>query len=128
MSGWIKLSRKFFENPFWSEDRKFSKCEAWLDLIQTARFEQSSVIVNGKVIELQRGELCASIRYLAKRWSWGEQMVRTYLKLLVDLKQTTHRITQGQTVITICNYAKYNDKDDGNNTEPTQSQHRANTK
>lgn len=39
MDGYIKLSRKFFSNDMWNEARTFSSCEAWLDLIQSARFE-----------------------------------------------------------------------------------------
>ena len=39
MEGYIKLSRKFFSNDMWNEARTFSSCEAWLDLIQSARFE-----------------------------------------------------------------------------------------
>ena len=130
-NGFIPISRKFFENPFWSEDRVFSKCEAWLDLIQTARIEQSNAIINGKVIELQRGELCASIRFLAKRWTWGEQKIRTYLKMLSDLGMITSRQHRGETIVTLVNYGFYNDlKQDNNtlnNTGITQEQHRHNT-
>ena len=37
--GFIKLSRRFFSNIMWNEARTFSSCEAWLDLIQSARFD-----------------------------------------------------------------------------------------
>ena len=42
MDGFIKLSRKFFSNELWNEARTFNGCEAWLDLIQSARFEATS--------------------------------------------------------------------------------------
>lgn len=129
--GYIKLSGKFFENPFWHEDRQFSKGEAWLDLIQAARVEPSSVIVNGKVIELQRGQLCRSIRYSAKRWSWGEQKVRTFLKLCINMGMITQQQHMGETVITLVKYGVYNDKQHSdnreNNTPITQGQHTDNT-
>ena len=37
--GFLRLSRRFFSNEMWKVTRKFSECEAWLDLIQSARFE-----------------------------------------------------------------------------------------
>ena len=37
--GFLRLSRRFFSNEMWNEARTFSSCEAWLDLIQSARFE-----------------------------------------------------------------------------------------
>lgn len=125
--GFIKLSRKFFKNPFWNEDREFSKGEAWLDLIQSARFEPSNAIVNGKVIELQRGEVAASIRYLAKRWSWGEQKVRTFIKNCVKMRMITQRQHSGETVIRLVKYGVYNNSqhsdDSESNTAITHRQH-----
>lgn len=130
-TGYIKLSRNLFKNPFWTEERQFSKCEAWIDLIQSARVEQSSVIINNKLIEVQRGQVPASIRYLAKRWSWGEQKVRTYLKLLIDCAMITQQQHRGETIITLVNYGTYNDKQHSNevenNTRITQGQHTDNT-
>lgn len=130
-TGYIKLSRNLFKNPFWTEERQFSKCEAWIDLIQSARVEQSSVMINNKLIEVQRGQVPASIRYLAKRWSWGEQKVRTYLKLLIDCAMITQQQHRGETIITLVNYGTYNDKQHsnevGNNTLITQGQHTDNT-
>lgn len=55
--GFIKLNRGFFDNFLWNEAREYSKAEAWIDLIQSARFEASTEIINGKVIELQKGEI-----------------------------------------------------------------------
>ncbi len=40
--GFLRLSRRFFSNEMWNEARTFSSCEAWLDLIQSARFEATA--------------------------------------------------------------------------------------
>ena len=37
--GFLRLSRRFFSNEMWKVAREFSECEAWLDLIQSARFD-----------------------------------------------------------------------------------------
>ena len=106
--GYIKLHRKFFENTLWKEPREYSKAEAWLDLIQSARFESSQVILNGRVIEVQMSEVAASRRYLEKRWGWGSTKVNNFLDFLRKNQMITTKQTGGQTIITLCNYERYN--------------------
>lgn len=110
--GYIPISRKLFESHLWLEEREFSKAEAWLDLIQSARFEANStkVIVGCKVIEICRGEFPATIRFLAKRWGWNKNRVDRFLKLLALEKMITTRTAIGtsQTIVKLCNYADYN--------------------
>jgi hypothetical protein len=106
--GYIRLNRKFFQNPLWSEARVYSKAEAWLDLIQSAGFEASTVMINGKVIDVQRGELPASRRYLELRWNWGSTKVSNFLKTLSDLAMINQRQTAGQTIIKLSKYETYN--------------------
>ncbi len=108
--GYIKLHRKFFENTLWKEPREYSKAEAWLDLIQSARFESSQVILNGRVIEVQMSEVAASRRYLEKRWGWGSTKVNNFLDFLRKNQMITTKQTSGQTIITLCNYERYNEK------------------
>ena len=110
--GYIPISRKLFESLWWLEEREFSKAEAWLDMIQSARFEASSakMLVGCKVIEVGRGEFPATIRFLAKRWGWNKNRVDRFLKLLVAENMITTRTASGtsQTIIKLCNYDDYN--------------------
>ena len=110
--GYIPISRKLFESLWWLEEREFSKAEARLDMIQSARFEASStkMLVGCKVIEVGRGEFPATIRFLAKRWGWNKNRVDRFLKLLVAENMITTRTASGtsQTIIKLCNYDDYN--------------------
>ena len=110
--GYIPISRKLFESLWWLEEREFIKAEAWLDMIQSARFEASStkMLVGCKVIEIGRGEFPATIRFLAKRWGWNKNRVDRFLKLLIAENMITTRTAIGtsQTVIKLCNYDDYN--------------------
>lgn len=120
--GFIKLSRKFFENALWKEPRQYSRSEAWLDLIQMARFEDSNLILNNRAIEVQRGEIAASRRLLENRWSWGSTKVINFLDYLRKNGMINQRQTNGQTIITLCNYDTYNTlqtSDDSENKPPT---------
>lgn len=106
--GFIKLSRKFFKNPLWKEPRRYSRSEAWLDLIFMARFEDSQQILRNRVIEVQRGEIIASRRFLEERWSWGSTKVVNFLNYLQNNSMINQRQTSGQTIIILCNYDTYN--------------------
>lgn len=132
--GYIRLSRKFFEGAYWQKERTFSLSEAWLDLIQMARFEAEPakvVLQNRKELLIERGEIHASLRFLAKRWGWGVMQVRGFIKKRIDSNDITQRMTQGETVIKLCNYDKYNpvsNKDNTtDNTPVTHRQHTDNT-
>lgn len=108
VKGYIRLSRTFFDNPLWTEPREYSRAEAWLDLIQVARFEAERKMLNGRVIDVQRGEIRASRRYLEKRWRWGSTKVTNYLKMLELEEMITTKQTNGQTILMLCNYELYN--------------------
>ncbi len=122
--GYIGISRKLFNNPFWNEAREFSRAEAWIDLIQSARFEAKQEIIQNKVIEVQRGELPASRRYLENRWGWGSTKVKNFLLTLTKLNMVTQRQTSGQTILKLVKYCDYNPKQPSNGvkTKPTATQ------
>lgn len=110
LTNFIPISRKLFEHRFWREERVYSKFEAWIDLLQFARFENEKRDFGSKVITIKRGQCLASVRFLSKRWEWSRTKVETFLKLLEDDKMIVKRQQKdiGQTVITICNYEEYN--------------------
>ena len=132
--GHVKLSRKFFaSDPFWNERRVFSRSEAWVDLIQRAAWKDHTRLVGGAIIELSRGEILASIRFLAEAWNWGEQRVRTFIALLKKMDRIlTQRETQAGTVYLLVNYDTYQggnaESDTADNTPITHRQHTHNTK
>ena len=109
--GFIRLSRKFFSNVMWNEARTFSSCEAWLDLIQSARFDATprKESIGGREVVYNRGQYPASIRFLVRRWNWNEKKVRCFLDHLKKEKMITVDCTQGMNVITLCKYEEYND-------------------
>lgn len=110
MEYFIPISRRLFEHQFWHEKRAFSKFEAWIDLLQSARFEDNRQLVGNKFIEVRRGQLLASLRYLSERWQWSTKKIGSFLELLVEDGMILKEIPKdtGQTVITICKYEKYN--------------------
>lgn len=112
--GYIRLSRKFFSNYMWKMARTFSTCEAWLDMIQSARFDvgqPARVSVVGREVALKRGQMTVSIRYLARRWRWGERHVRSFLEKLKKDGMIDVETRSGVSVVTLTNYELYNPSD-----------------
>lgn len=108
--GFLRLSRRFFSNEMWNEARTFSSCEAWLDLIQSARFEATprKESIGGREISYSRGQYLASIRFLSQRWKWSEKKVRSFLVHLRKKGMITVECNQGMNLITLCKYEEYN--------------------
>lgn len=108
--GYIKLSRSFFDNEIWQAARAFSECEAWLDLIQSARFEASPTTsrIGSYEVTWGRGQYPASVRFLAKKWGRSEQWVRTFIGKLKRKGMVSVDNSQGTSVITLLNFEKYN--------------------
>ena len=129
--GYIPISRAIFEHQLWREDREFSRFEAWLDLIQMARFEDAMQYVGNRRILVKRGQILASFRFLSERWGWSTKKVGGFLNLLIAdmmMSKETDKET-GQTIVTVCNYDKYNPKAESQETpEETGVKHQGNTK
>jgi len=118
-SGFVKIYRSFFDHFLWNEDREYSKAEAWIDLIRTARYKKGSntKMVNGTLVEWERGELLASVRFLKHRWNWNSTgKVTRFLDLLEKQNMITRKTEQGVTVVSICKYSTYNPLEDDDRT------------
>lgn len=123
--GFIPISRKLFEHPFWKQRREFSRAEAWIDLIQKARYSEGEgqMMLKDKIVKWERGQLIASTRYLKERWNWkSNTKVENFIKLLENEDMIKTDTVQKIRRITICKYDTYNQLEDAERThnEPKQ--------
>jgi hypothetical protein len=108
-NGFIPVKRSLFDHFLFTEKRVYSRFEAWLDLIQMASFtDDNKKIIAGKFIELDRGEVVASLRYLMNRWSWSMSKVCDYLELLRSQQMVVVTKEFGVTKIRLVNFEKHN--------------------
>ena len=107
--GYIILPRSFFKNKKWQTDRAFSEAEAWLDLIQSARYESTEITSRIGCYEVTwgRGEFPASYRMLSARWGRSVGWIKSLLVRLKRAHCITSESRQGITVIRICDYRLY---------------------
>lgn len=129
--GFIKLNRRLFEHRLWCQEREFSTFEAWLDLIKSARFEDATQNIGKYQSQsVKRGQMLASVRFLAQRWGWSTKKVLRFLRYLEIESMISKKTSKetGITIITLLNYDVYNNKSEPKETpEETPKKHQENT-
>jgi hypothetical protein len=106
--GYIMLSRRFFLHTLWMEERAYSRAEAWVDLIRTAAFRDTKRVIQGNLIQVPRGGIVASVRFLSGRWKWSTTKTCKFLDVLRLEGMIKTEKRQGQTVLLLCKFEEYN--------------------
>ena len=133
MSGWIKLYRQGRRNPLFREKRKFSKFEAWVDMLLEANHCDKEVLLGNELITVSRGSFVTSEQKLANKWGWSRTKIRSFLKLLSNEgdPMIVKKSDSKKTTITIVNYDIYQDtetaKKHQKDNEKTSKKHQKNT-
>lgn len=144
MNGYVKIHRELCTHSIWLAE-KFTRGQAWVDLILLANAQKGFVIKRGIEIPLERGELGWAMETLSKRWQWSRDKVRKFLKLLDKHGMIKLEITKVSCTINIKNYdhwqsdkwqlKRINKTYDSNttneqesNVKPTSNQHQTNVK
>lgn len=109
MSGFVCLHREALNHPLLKDP---SRLGAWFWLVAKAAWKSTPYDVNGKIITVERGQLCVSIRQLSDEWKWPKSTVERFLTRLKTETMIETASGTGKLVITICNYAKYQDISD----------------
>lgn len=109
--GYFSISRKLTESPLWLSE-KFTKAQAWVDLISLARYEEndSYFYVRGIKVNVSIGQLAFTESKLADRWKWSRNKVRAFLATLEKMGNIEQQKNNVITLISIVNYIKYQKK------------------
>lgn len=120
MSGFVKLHRGWRDNEIFRGE--FSRADAWVWLIEHAAWKPTKARIKGKTVQIERGELTFSVRFMAEKWGWSKSRVDRFLaelraESMIETRSkigTTagHKAGQGQAIITLCNYDKYQGRED----------------
>ena len=117
MAGWIKLHRDIKNHWIYTEKRKFSKFEAWTDILLSVNHAQAKTIIKGKLITIERGQSILSLDSWGIKWGWNKSAVNRFFDLL---KKDGMIVLQNETVTTrlsVCNYASYQDERNASETQ-----------
>lgn len=122
MEGWVKIYRQISDNPLWTCE-KFTRGQAWIDLILLANHTESYFYKRGVKINIKRGQIGWSSVALSDRWKWSRSKVNKFLNDLEKEQQIKQQKTNVTQIITLLNYDKFQQKEQ--QTEQQKSSKRA---
>lgn len=108
--GFIALYRNILDHWLW-DDKPFDRGRAWIDLLLTVNHTDKKIMFNGELTTIKRGQTITSIRQLCDRWGWSNNKVTRFLKMLESEQMLTRKSDSKKTVITIDNYAFWQDQE-----------------
>lgn len=114
--GWIKLHRKIMDDPMWLSE-SFTRAQAWVDLLSLANHKDGYLIVAGERIEIKRGQCGWSMLNLSKRWRWSRGKTKRFVNQLEIDEKIVQQTNTRNSIITICNYNKYQGDDTADETK-----------
>lgn len=126
--GYYRMHRGWMDHPMFKPE-PYTEREAWLWLIENAAWKDGRKRVGPCTIEVKRGQVAASLRFMACAWKWNEPKVRRFLSRMKTDAAIDAASDAGVNVITICNYEVYQSDhtqvdaadDAANDAQPTQT-------
>ena len=115
--GYIYLWRKILETSFYNQPLV---AHLAIHLLLRANYTTKEIIVSGHPLSLSRGQLIAGREALSSKTGLSEQQVRTALKKLQMVGFLTIKSTKKFSLITICKYDLYQNKESYINQKPHQ--------
>lgn len=101
--GVFAVDRGIWTDPDFAKE-PFTEREAFLWLVSEAAWKLHRKRADGKVIDLERGQLCHSVRFMAEAWQWSKSRVDRFLGRLENRDMIKRPSGTRTPVITICNY------------------------
>lgn len=118
---WYLMHRGWMDNSAF-KPVPLTEREAWAWLIENAAYEDTVINIRGVPVQIKRGSLSHSVRFLDEAWQWkGAESVRRYLRRLENWGMTSLKTVSGRMLITISNYEKYQSPQSFTETEKCQS-------
>lgn len=114
--GYIKFYRQIQDCWIWDNDEPYDIRSAWSDLLLSANHADKSLLFDGNLMTITRGQLLTSIRKLSAKWKWSTSKVTHFLALLEKDNMITKESDTKKTLLTIVNYDIYQGDDDSKDT------------
>ena len=102
--GYFVLAREALDHPALAADGVLCRRAAFVWLVEHASFAARAFNIQGRTVSLARGQLAASLRFLAKAWGWSEPGVRRFISRLKTDALIDAATDAGVTIVTICGY------------------------
>jgi hypothetical protein len=110
------MHRGWMDNPVLGRE-KYTRAMAWCYLIEHAAFADTTQTVGENLVRVTRGQYATAVRFLADAWGWSKTAVERFLNRLKTGTMIGTQTGTRYTVITICNYDKYQSSEDQTGTQ-----------
>lgn len=110
MAGWIKIYRELADHWLAQHPEKLGW---WVLLLLKVAHEDKKVLVGNQMVELKRGQIIASLTYLADLWQTSKRTAERFVELLEKEQMLSRCVSRKVSIITICNYESYQEKKRG---------------
>lgn len=107
MAGWIKIYRELSDHWLAQHPEKLGW---WVLLLLKVAHEDKKVLVGNQFIELKRGQIIASLTFLAELWQTSKSSAERFIALLEKEEMLRRCAERKLTILTICNYDSYQEK------------------
>ena len=110
-NSWVKLYRKIIDESWYT---KPTICHLAQHLIMKANTKDQKIIFNKQELLVKRGQLITGRNKLSEETGLTCRQIRTGLQVLINSQFSTSKTTNRFTIITICNYDKYQSNENKN--------------
>lgn len=105
MSGWFAMKRGITKHHVFKGHPE--RMAIWMWLLDNAAWKDCQHDIGGQSVTVPRGSVSASERRISQEVGVGRQVVRTFINRLLAEKMIEQKLTHGRTMITLCNWDKY---------------------
>ncbi len=124
MSGWFAVKHGITEHPIFKGHPL--RLAAWIWMLDHTAWADTQQDVGGEIVPVKRGELCASQSMMERGSGMTRQQLRTFLDVLkregVIKTRPATKSTKARTIVTVCNYDKYQSAQPSSNQTATKQQ------
>ena len=108
--GYVLLARKVAARDGWPVQLRAEHFKFMVLLLLRARWRDGDYLApDGNVIKIKRGKYGSSVRRMAEEFKLSYANCRSAVSILESAGFLTHKVTHGVTLITVCNYERYQD-------------------
>ena len=105
--GYVPIYRSIQDNWIWRRPEPFDYRSAWVDLLLSVNHEKKTIYIDGRVQDIQPGQMWTSIAKLADKWHWSRPKVYRYIKLLKSDGMVYTDGTPSVTLLTVVNWGSF---------------------
>jgi len=124
--GWISIDRQVKDNWIW-KDKPYAKGQAWIDILLRVNHKVNEIPIGNQIITVNEGQTVWSIEDMANSWGWSRKKVSNFLNILETESMLSQKRTSKYTLLTIENWALYQNKEHQRNISGTSKEHQKNT-